>query len=85
MARCIDLLAGTRNTPAAIAGLHPGHDSCQIFADGQISEPTGRSGNTVVLPLKRTAVPITVGSKDSYNEPRSKPRFAGLTATAVTI
>jgi hypothetical protein len=33
----IDLLAGTGNTPAAIDGLHPGHHSCQIFADGQIA------------------------------------------------
>src|SRR3984957_9612238 len=33
----IDLLAGTGNTPAAIDGLHPAHDACEIFADGQIA------------------------------------------------
>ena len=37
MARRIDLLASTRNTPAAIDRLHPGHDSGEIFADGQIA------------------------------------------------
>jgi len=34
---CLDLLAGTGNTPAAIDGLYPGHDWRQIFADGQIA------------------------------------------------
>ncbi len=37
MARCIDLLAGTRNGPTAIDGLHPGHDPGEIFGDGQIT------------------------------------------------
>ena len=37
MTRRIDLLAGTRNTPAAIDRLHSAHDSCEIFADGQIA------------------------------------------------
>src|SRR5208282_890213 len=37
MARRVDLLAGTRNAPTAIDGLHPGHDAGQIFADGQIA------------------------------------------------
>src|SRR4030081_1754437 len=37
MAWSIDLLAGTRNTPTAINRLYSGHDSYEIFADGQIT------------------------------------------------
>src|ERR1700730_3386681 len=37
MARCIYLLAGTRNGPTAIDGLHPRHDPYQIFGDGEIT------------------------------------------------
>src|SRR5713101_1147498 len=37
MTRRIDLLAGTRNTPTAIDGLHSAHDSSEIFADRQIA------------------------------------------------
>ena len=37
MARCIDLLAGTRNGPTAIDGLHPRHDPSEIFGDGEIT------------------------------------------------
>src|ERR1700686_5016107 len=37
MARCIDLLAGARNGPTAIDGLHPCHDPYQIFGDGEIT------------------------------------------------
>src|SRR6266404_8261904 len=37
MARCIDLLAATRNGPTAIDGLHPRHDPSEIFGDGEIT------------------------------------------------
>src|SRR5207237_537976 len=37
MARCIDLLAGTRNGSTAIAALHPRHYQSETFGDGQIT------------------------------------------------
>src|ERR1700693_6051602 len=37
MARCIDLLAGTRNGPTAIDRFHPRHDPSEIFGDGEIT------------------------------------------------
>src|SRR5271170_5180913 len=37
MARCIDLLAGTRNGPTAIDGLHPRHDPSEILGDREIT------------------------------------------------
>src|SRR6266404_8634187 len=37
MARCIDLLAGTRDGPTAIDGLHPSHNPAEISGDGEIT------------------------------------------------
>src|SRR6202047_2624403 len=37
MASCIDLLAGTRNGPTAIDGLHPRHNPSEVFGDGEIT------------------------------------------------
>jgi hypothetical protein len=38
MARCIHLLAGTRNSPTAIDGLHPRHDPSENFGHGEITQ-----------------------------------------------
>ena len=37
LARCIDLLAGTRNGPTTIDRLHSRHDPSEIFGDGEIT------------------------------------------------
>src|SRR6266436_4397200 len=37
MARCINLLAGTRNGPTAIDRLHSRHDPSEIFGDREIT------------------------------------------------
>src|SRR6266851_6967278 len=49
MAWCIDLLAGARNTPAAIDGLHPRHDPHEIFRDGQITAHQFLQGSHAVF------------------------------------
>src|ERR1700681_4345318 len=37
MARCRDLLAGAGDGATAVQRFYPGHDPCQIVADGQIA------------------------------------------------
>src|SRR6202042_3454216 len=49
MARCIDLLAGTRNGPTAIDGFYPGHDPREIFGDGQITAHQFLQGSQTVV------------------------------------
>src|SRR6185437_6781641 len=51
MARCIDLLATTRNRPTAVQRLHPRHDPCDIFAEGKITAHQLLEGSYPVLPV----------------------------------
>jgi len=49
MARCIDLLADTRDGPTPIDGLHPGHDPAEILGDGQITAHQFLQGSQAVV------------------------------------
>src|SRR6202522_2137311 len=51
MARCIDLLGATGNSPTAIDRLHPGHDPSQIFGDGQITAHQFLQAAQAVFPV----------------------------------
>jgi hypothetical protein len=51
MARGIHLLAGTRNGPTAIDGLHPRHDPHEIFADGEITTHQLLQASQAVFPV----------------------------------
>src|SRR6202034_2151958 len=51
MAWRIDLLAATRNGPTAINGLHPSHDSYQIFGDGEITAHQFFQTSSAVFPV----------------------------------